>query len=653
MQPEHHDFSHPVFLPVTAEVCQGLLDAQGDAALEALSEAELAAVLVIQHLAKGAGQDLRPAAAEKLLAKLLAWAADSRHAPGVGLLTEARRLFDAQSLHHGLRLLKKANLRLMKADEVAARDYLHEDGTWDFTFSGHKYQAANPFSQQVFTGYDKERWLTREQDKLLRIVRADPGEDLHIQGYAGIGKSYLLGALMDCLPSGRVLALARTPGKLDALRKRIGPQAHKALGKTFEAFAHMLLSGPRPRPLKATARHMDKRALAEQLGIVGFRQYGARQTLDICLELLKNYCESRSHSLTSRHLPFFEVPLSRQDSQVLLEYSSRLWSYLQIEPAWDSQTGFPALLAIKRASLAGFSVPAYYSHVIIDESQDVPESLLQIIERGRQALITLGDEYQRAKGPGFQQRREVRQRDVALSVRSGAKVERLINPLINVHSYKSKLAFAGASPVDVSVKRYPEGFVPPAGCVVLTASRWDTMKWAMEMTERDRGIGFPDAQDMQHFMRSATQLSRAALYAHNYYEQDAQTAHPYFAHMTDWQQVRHANQHDESFLWVENRLREGFRVGDLTRLESRVSDHPDNLMLMMAQDAGGLEFDQVLLTPGLMSLGTFKDAYEFDARICAVYIALSRARRQLYLPYDVEEWIAYHKGKSFRESHGY
>ena len=55
-------------------------------------------------------------------------------------------------------------------------------------------------------------------------------------------------------------------------------------------------------------------------------------------------------------------------------------------------------MLIKRASLAGCSVPARYSHVIIDESQDVPASLLQIIERGRQVLITLGDEYQRAWG---------------------------------------------------------------------------------------------------------------------------------------------------------------------------------------------------------------------------------------------------------------
>jgi superfamily I DNA and RNA helicase len=99
-------------------------------------------------------------------------------------------------------------------------------------------------------------------------------------------------------------------------------------------------------------------------------------------------------------LPFFRQALSGVDAQVLLEYASRLWRYLESHLAWGAQTGFEALLLIKRASLGGCSVPTRFSHVIIDESQDVPGSLLQIIERGRQVLITLGDEYQKARCRG-------------------------------------------------------------------------------------------------------------------------------------------------------------------------------------------------------------------------------------------------------------
>ncbi|QXH45369.1 hypothetical protein KSS93_21180 [Pseudomonas xanthosomatis] len=647
MQPEHFDFSRPVFLPITLEVCQGLLEAEGAPELDALSEPELAALLVIQNLAQSQGQ-LDARGAEKVLGKLLAWAVEGVHSPGVGLLSEARRLFDARKLYFGLEVIKGSKLRLLDAEEVAAREYLLADGKWDFEFRIRRQQGDNPFSQQVVTGFDKERWLTVEQDKLLKVIRANLDEDIHVQGYAGIGKSYLLGALMDCLPGGRVLALARTPAKLGALRQRMGLDAQAKVGTTFGQFARVLLKDARPANSRTPVP--GKRKLAEELGILGLRQYDAEHALEICLEVLQSYCQSRDYSLANRHLPFFRQALSAADAQALLEYASRLWRYLEANPAWGAQTGFEALLLIKRASLAGCSVPGRFSHVIIDESQDAPASLLQIIERGRQVLITLGDEYQKATGEVVRRERQVRHKDMAFAVRSGPKVERLINPLIGMHSRKSKVQFEAARSVDVGIEHYPQGFVPPEGCVVLTASRWDTMRWAMELAEGNCLLAFPDWPDMRRFMASAVGLFRAAFYASG---QDAADAHPYFAHLPDWQQVRESERFDESFLWVEARLQGGYKFADLTCLDARVSDTRASLTLMMAQEAGGLEFDQVLLTPELMSTQPFRDAYAFDARICAVYIALSRARRQLYLPYDVQEWIDYHKGQPFRELHGY
>ncbi|MDR2308012.1 MAG: hypothetical protein LBE53_12585 [Paucimonas sp.] len=646
MQPEHFDFSRPVYLPVSQETCRALLETP---ALETLSDPELAAVLVVQNLAQASGKvDAR--GAEKVLGRLLAWAVDGPHTADVGLLSEARRLFDARKLYFGLEVIKGSNLHLLGADEVAAGDYLLANGKWDFDFRIRRHHDGNPFSQRVTTGFDRERWLTVEQDKLLKVIRANLDEDIHVQGYAGIGKSYLLGALMDCLPRGRVLALARTPAKLGTLRQRMGLDAQAKLGMTFGQLARALLKDAQPASARSVVRGPGKRRLAEELGIVGLRQYDAEHALDICLEVLHAYCESRDYSLSSRHLPFFRQALTGMDAQVLLEYASRLWRYLQANPAWGAQTGFEALLLIKRASLAGCSVPTRFSHVIIDESQDLPASLLQVIERGRQVLITLGDEYQKAVGEVVRRERQVRHKDMAFAVRSGPKVERLINPLIGMHSHKSKVAFEAARNVDVGIEHFPEGFVPPEGCVVLGASRWDIMRWAMELAECGCLLDFPDWPDMRRFMATAIGLFRAAFYGPGH---DAAGPHAHFAHLLDWQQVRDAERFDGAFRWVEARLEGGYKLADLTVLESRVSAQRASITLMMAEEAGGLEFDQVLLTPELMSTEPFKDAYAFDARICAVYIALSRARRQLYLPYDVEEWIDYHKGQPFRELHGY
>ena len=164
MQPEHYDFTNPVFLPVSLETCQGLLDAQDHSALDALGDAQLAAVLVIQNLVEAKGQVLDPSATEKVLARLLAWSVDVRHSPGIGLLSEARRLFDARKLYFGLELIKGSKLHLLMADEVAAGEYLLPDGKWDFEFKIRRHQRNNPFRQQAITRFDRERWLTAVRD---------------------------------------------------------------------------------------------------------------------------------------------------------------------------------------------------------------------------------------------------------------------------------------------------------------------------------------------------------------------------------------------------------------------------------------------------------------------------------------------------------
>jgi hypothetical protein len=656
MQPEHFDLSTPVFLPVTHDACTALLQADGEKTLVSLTEPELAAILVIQNLAQASEKDLTASAAEKTLAKLMDWAVDARGTGSTaGLLSEAQRLFDPRKLYFGLNAIKGLNLRFLMADEVAEQGFLLADGKWDVDYKIRHKQQNNPFIQQMVTPRHRERWLSDAQDKLLRTFRANLDEDLHVQGYAGIGKSHLLGALVECLRSDRTLILARTPAKLETLRKHLKQAQDKDVAQTFRHFARTQLYGPRPPVARTPARMPSKQALAQELNIFGFRRHDGQGTLDVCLRVLALYCGSRDHSLSARHLPFFQQPLSPADTQVLLEYSSRLWIYLETNPVWASQTGFETLLMIKRASLSGCRVPARYTHVIIDESQDVPASLLQIIERGRQVLITLGDEYQQASGEAMKRKREVRQSDISYSVRSGRNVERLVNPLISRHSHKSKVPFEGARNADVDIEHYPQGFVPPEGCVILTASPWDTMMWAIHLHDANCAFSFPD-KDMQaglkHFMTTAIELFNPQFYDAEFSEKGR---HPYFSDLVDWQQVREANQFDEAFVWGEAELGKGFRMADLTRLNGRVGEPGKACMLMMAEQAGGMEFNRVLLTGALLSNEKFKDAYEFDQRICAVYIAISRARQQLYLPYDVVEWIEYHDSREpkFRESHGY
>ncbi|MGR3886045.1 hypothetical protein [Pseudomonas sp. 1152_12] len=652
MHPEHFDLSSPVFLPITFETAKGVLEAADVKALVTLTNPELAALLVIQNLAQMAEKDLTAENAEKVLAKLIGWAVDARHEAVGGLQSEAQRLFDPRKLYFGLEVVKKLKLRFLLADEVLAQAYLLPDGQWDAGYKQRHLQGNNPFSQQMVTPRHRERWLSAEQDKLIKTFRANLDENLHVQGYAGIGKSHMLVALIEHLQPGKTLLLARTDDKLETLRRRMVTQSEKRAGQTFQGFASTLLYGPRAQPVRTPLRGPSREALAQELNILGFRHLDAPAALEVCFKVLECYCRSRDYSLSERHLPFFKQPLASVDIRVLLEYSSRVWRYLETNPLWASQTGFDALLMIKRASLAGCVVPPRYTHVFIDESQDIPESLMQIIERGGQVLITLGDEYQQTRGVMVTRGRDVRHSHISYSVRSGRNVEQLVNPLIYRHSNKSKVLFEGARDADVGIEFYPMGFVPPQGCVVLTASKWDMMKWAMQLHDANCAFSFAQAKaqrDLVYFMTTAIELFKSDFYTPG---QSTKGVHPYFSDLPDWKQVREANQFDEAFLWVEAELENGFKVADLTRLNRMIGLPGKSCLLMMAEEAGGMEFDRVLLTTELLTNVRFRNAYELDERICAVYIAISRAKQQLYLPYDVVEWIEYH-GHQYRETPGF
>lgn len=651
MQPEHLDLGASLFLPIANETCEMLLSAEGAQALIKLTNPELAAVLVIQHLTENPEKSTSYSI-EKILAKLIAWSIDSKKPANLSLLSEAQRLFNQKKLHAGLNNSKNININLLTKEEVEEADYLAGDGTWDFNFKISIKKKKIPFSEQMITPRFRELWLSPAQDRLIRVFRANLGEDIHVQGYAGIGKSHLLGALIDYLPPFGTLLLAKTTEKLVALHKRMEGRGKKP-GFTFEAFAKALLPNRYHATKKSYTSTPNKGALAKQLNILGIQGYDERATLDICLKVVANYCFSSSHTLSKSHLPDFRLPLSHLEAKVLIQYSANLWAHIQSNPDWDKKTGFPELVMIKRAAVEGCTIPSRYTHVLIDESQDTPESLLQIIKSGRQVLITLGDEYQQASNKLLTQRRDVRKTEISQSVRSGRNIEKLINPLINRHSKKIKTPFEGISDTDIYIKQYPINFIPPKGCVIMTASYWDTAKWAIELIEANRTLQVlnkKSQEDLTNFISSAIKFFKPEHYNPSDY---ANELHPHFSETKNWQQIHQENQFDESFLWMEKKLENGFNISDANRIRANLGYSDKGHLLMRADKAGGMEFEEVLLTPSLLTTNKLKNADEFDQRICAVYIAISRTKRKLYIPYDVTDWVEYHKDRKFRELSGH
>jgi hypothetical protein len=645
MRSEHYDFSNPLFLPISAEVFERLLASGESEVLEQLSDAELAAVLVIQNLESCNSDQSRAFASEQILAKLIHWGNESQYKPSeVSLLAEALRLFDVGKLRSGSRLLHGENIELLPDDTVKSQEYLLPSGEWDTGFRKAYFLRNYAFNSRVVTQRNQELWLSSAQDKVLRTFYANRDEHLHIQGYAGIGKSHLIGSMLQFLEVRKTLVLAKTTSKLNELKQRSKLSFFNGL--TFEVFSRKLLGEARFNKglidNRASAAHVSNTLIAERLLIGPLRGFSPADVVSLCMRVLDAYCESADYRISEKHIPFFMVPLSAVEANVLIEYSNRIWYCVDPSNPSDFVLPLRGMFLVKKASLLGVSVPARYTHILIDESHDLPASLMRILKKSSQVLITLGDEYQRLSGPALKRSLDVRQSDVTFSVRSGENLERILNPLIQAHPNKIKLAFEASSGVKINVFEYCDPIFPKAPSTILVSSVWEKFQWLKYLVDSQQDfILLGDADGLIELAKACVRLYRneSAQFNHS-----NERPHEMLYQYSTWDELAAVHSNDNAFLWLQSQLADGYKVSDVpTSGQSQNASQGKAHRLGRVEDVGNMEFESVMLAPELLSYSRCKDAYELDQRICAVYTAASRARHDLYIPGDIEEWLRFHR----------
>lgn len=631
--PEHFDFSSPLYLPLSEATCKRL--AEGTQPLAELGQAQLAALLVIQNLAQGVNTS---AAAETVLKRLLAWSLQP--STGATLHSEAQRLFDPLKFARGLHARHKAGVRLLTEEQVAQADYLLASGEWDDTFRARHHAQHASYDKPVVTPRRQEVWLSSAQDMVLRTFCTNKNEHLHIQGYAGIGKTHLITSMLQFLDPGKTMILVKTRDKVNELKARI-PYNSRIL--TFEDFALRLIGTRLQRTAvqrRFSLKPVKDTVIAERLSILPMRDMDAAQVVALCMKAVDAYCDSADYKVRASHLPFFPTPLGNLEQSVLLEYANRLWRATDPAATADFELPFRGMLVVKKAALMRLSMPPSYTHVIIDESHDLPPSLLQVLEANPQALITLGDEYQRLHGWAANRSRDVRQKEATFSVRSGVKIEQVLNPLIQAHPSKLKLPFEAARDVALAIERYDGLYVPDKPVTVLVSSIWEMFQWFRVLTDAGRGINFM-GKAAEHFETFATDAIRLHLY-----QQHSQ--HDALYQFADWQALTQVQGEHEPFQWITRRLEEKYHVSSVTEALHKARQYSEhNVTLALVTDVGNMEFERVLVAPQLMPFTLPRDPYELDLRISSLYTAASRARHALYLPADIEEWLGFYR------QHGY
>ncbi len=231
-----------LYLPVSESTLMTVLDdaLSWESNLQALDMPEIASLFLLAHLS--ALQKYRHLPAERVLAETVESCSQQVERNGLpDLITYALQHLDRKDVDTGFHLLPTFRIALLDDEAVKRKAYLSWKGLWDYGFQ-QRYRD-NLASGRVNINFDaRQHSLSAEQTRVYREFEAQKDEHMHIQGYAGTGKSSVIKSLLTLFEasSSQVLVLAGYKRQLDALSidSQKMPNVRKC---TFTELAEMVI----------------------------------------------------------------------------------------------------------------------------------------------------------------------------------------------------------------------------------------------------------------------------------------------------------------------------------------------------------------------------------------------------------------------------
>ncbi|MDY6948007.1 MAG: hypothetical protein SXG53_20045, partial [Pseudomonadota bacterium] len=613
-----------LYLPISEQQLSPLLSetlefTQSIAAFEA---EQLASLMVLHALPSLPLQDA--ARAEFLLSRAIELA-NARIAE-VGL-PEFRRAVGTElepaKVNAGYRLIDDYGIALLEHELVGWRSYLTENREWDREFCERHRQRLRQRLQPVVLPSGEDRLLSSQQSGVYRTVVAQSDDHLHVQGYAGSGKSLLIHALLDLLRSKErhVLVLAERPRQLRALMAGVKGYEHVD-GLTFGQLAtqitpaDLISRGQRGTYYENNSRNpMYDDVMVRHLGVHPVANLTAIAIVQFARRTVFAFCATADREIGEQHLPDgIDDPVARR---VILHHSTELWSATVAPGAGEFRPPLRAFHRIKLAALQQWRIPAKYTHILLDECHDLSKPLLQILDVSSQAGISFGDEYQHLRGRAHSRARTIKRCVITHSMRSAKAIEALANPLIQSHPGETKETFLGHRRYRAEVTYYSAPEVPTRPATILAQDQWELFDWAQRLAVRGLTI------------RPLSDFARLGQWVEDCIELHSRGTRPRDASLFrfhSWDDVRKALGRQRGFQKMDELLQKGYQREHWTRTASRVAPRAlGGYALGLIEDVRNLEFPEVMLAPNVVA-DLWSDLPNVrDTASSLVYVAVTRA----------------------------
>ena len=623
-----------LYLPLSEALLDEVLDEERPlaASLAGSGVPQLAALVVVQCLGSGKPVPLPGQMLASLISLGNRWVRQS----GLPAFVEQTvAALDRQGLEAGRQLLAQRGIALMTHPDLAHPSYLTSEGEWDSGFLTRYRDKRLAAARRVVMPGGELSTLTPEQGRVYSEAEAAPDEHLHVQGYAGIGKSFLVASLLSLLVGkGAVIALvAERQSQLEALLARTGVREGvlpMTFGQLMDEVTPPDLTNPSYRHMRRwSSAVLPDESLVRYLGIYPSGALPALSLARIVRATVSAFCRSDAAEIGSVHIPRNAPALDAATGQVVLHHATELWKATVLPASYDFRPPVRDYHRIKWAALNGWRIPERYTHVLMDECHDLPRPLLQLVENSRQAVITLGDEYQNLQARPQYRSAGTRQREIAVSVRSGALVEAIVNPLITAHPGRTKLRFRGSPERSLALEYYDKAEAPAGPVMVLVNDEWGLFEWSQRLSGHGEFVLLSPAPRLDLFVSDCIELHRhgtrprhGALYRHG-----------------SWKALAAAHSDNPGFRRIDRMLSKSYTARDWARTLERAQGGARAPLLAMVEDVRNREFASVMLAPDVAEWA-WRMRQSARAEVAsALYVAVTRATQRLYLPRRLEAWI--------------
>lgn len=485
---------------------------------------------------------------------------------------------------------------------------------------------------------------TEEQDIILQTVNDSSADSItKAQAFAGTGKTILCSFISERISHKNALYLAFNKVMVDQAKSRLD---HRVECRTTDSLAYAYLKpweiwgAERTKP----NQRMPWPDLADRLGLPqNFGRFSRNQLIRQIYTSVLKYCYSSDSEFKPEHLPDIEWP--DQVAEQALIWAKDLWARM-IMPGEPIPVTPPQVMKVW--DLKGGKIDA--GLVLFDEAQDANAAFMSILQRSTCRRVLIGDEHQQLyewrgavdamhllQGPTL---------PLTKSWRFGPEIAEFANSILEAKTPAPCEKIRGNNAQDSKIHIYDDDRLVQWPITVLARSNITVFNTAVNLAESGHKLHIiGNLDEMRHLLLDALKLYRGEI---------RWISHQQLVRFSDWDSLvveqmmtgdpelkRIIRIIEERHDYLENNLEiiSKFHVHDPQRATA---------ILSTTHRVKGMEWDRVMLTNDFIDWSRFPtmEASTRNAELNVLYVAATRAVRELYIPRHLASQIAAFKHQS-------